>query len=184
MRERSQPTDTFISIRSCSYDGMWPRHTTSASTVAVLSEPRRPSRHEAVLVVVRRLRRRARLRRTGHIIEAPWISTLATVTDRWRARRLNNVSCWLGPAAASWRRAGAPSPLPPRADRSAFIMIRTGDTMSENIGQSQSGAIMAAPTLRLHGVCMHAVSHAHGSRQPPTQCQLRPQQAGTHRPSD
>jgi hypothetical protein len=184
MRERSQPTDTFISIRSCSYDGMWPRHTTSASTVAVLSEPRRPSRHEAVLVVVRRLWRRARLRRTGHIIEAPWISTLATVTDRGRARRLNNVSCWLGPAAASWRRAGAPSPLPPRADRSAFIMIRTGDTMSENIGQSQSGAIMAAPTLRLHGVCMHAVSHAHGSRQPPTQCQLRPQQAGTHRPSD
>jgi hypothetical protein len=37
----------------------------------------------------------------AHIIEAPWVSTPATVAGRWRARRLNNVSCWLTPAAAA-----------------------------------------------------------------------------------
>jgi hypothetical protein len=30
----------------------------------------------------------------AHIIEALWVSTPATVTGRWRARRLNNVCCW------------------------------------------------------------------------------------------
>jgi hypothetical protein len=47
----------------------------------------------------------------AHIIGAPWVSTPATVTGRWRARRLNHVPCWLAPAAARASCHGA-SPAP------------------------------------------------------------------------
>jgi hypothetical protein len=65
--------------------------------------------------------RRSRSTMAAHIIEAPWVSTPATVAGRWRARRLNNVSCWLAPAAAAAPPASCPpapttgAPAAPRA---------------------------------------------------------------------
>jgi hypothetical protein len=74
----------------------------------------------------RDLRRRPRA--PGHIIEAPWVSTPATVTGRWRARCLNNVSCWIAPAAtAPGCLLSRGERLPPRqrfAGMAAWILCR------------------------------------------------------------
>jgi hypothetical protein len=56
--------------------------------------------------------RGAASRHRAHIIEAPWVSTPATVTGRWRARRLNDVSwyAWTGGARTVAGDAGVDEP--------------------------------------------------------------------------